>query len=168
MGFINKYGLISIPNSIIRGLATGWLNGWAYDYSDPLNYLRDTSIQIRNNCDRLLADYTKQLKDDLSKFRKTFPEPTRENPFPPKEMLDAAKEMSDYIRLVEDLRTMIVTASIPPKEMIRHSKNDNVQMLSELEVIDKEMIETLSVMDDSKIDMVKNLLKKRNAILMNF
>jgi len=168
MGPSNNYGLALTPNAVIRNLALGWLNSWSYDYHDPLNFTRDTCILVRNNADRLLGEYLKQLGEELSQRRKTFPLPTRENPFPPQEMLDAVRFMELYINEVQSIRTRIIGAPVPPKDFIRHNKNANLKLLTELEVLDKSLIDLLSTITDSTISQLKSALDRRDSLLMSF
>ena len=121
MGFTEKAGISLGPDAAIRNLALGWLNAWSYDYTDPQSFLRDTSVQIRNNADRILGEYLSQLHRALAELRQRFPAPTRENPFPPQEQLDAAKSLESYIRRVEGVRTRVIGASIPPRCRASHA-----------------------------------------------
>lgn len=168
MGVLQNMGISLIPNSAIRNLALGVLNAWTYDYHNPLNFIRDTCIQIRNNSDRLLGDYLKQLREELLQLRSKYPAPTRENPFPPQELMDASKSMEQYIHRVEDIRTRISGSPLPPQEIIRHSKNANLNLLQELSAIDRQLLEQLSTMDDAMIEQIKNLLDKRDALMRSF
>lgn len=168
MGPSNNYGLALTPNSLIRNLALGWLNAWTYDYHDPLNYARDTCILVRNNADRLLGEYLKQLGEELSKARKRFPEPTRESPFPPQEMLDTVRFIELYINEVQGIRTRIIGSPVPPKDFIRHNKNANLKLLTELELLDKSLIDLLSTVTDSTVSQLKSVLDRRDSLLMTF
>lgn len=168
MSSSNNYGLVLTPNSVIRNLALGWLNAWTYDYHDPLNFARDTCILVRNNADRLLGEYLKQLGEELSHARKRFPQPTRENPFPPQEMLDAVRFMELYINEVQSIRTRIIGAPVPPKDFIRHNKKANLKLLTELEALDKSLINLLSTLSESTISQVKSALDRRDSLLMSF
>lgn len=168
MGAINNYGISLIPNGAIRNLAQGLLNAWTYDYHNPLNFIRDTCVQIRNNADHLLGEYLKQLRGDLMELRRKYPPPTRENPFPPQELVDAAKEMDKYIHRVEDIRTRISGTPLPPQDIIRHSRNANLSLLNELNDMDRQLLDQLSTMDEASLDAVKSLLDRRDALLRSF
>lgn len=168
MGAIENMGISLVPNGVIRNMALGWLNAWTYDYHNPLNFLRDTCVQIRNNADRLMGEYLKQLNEDLLKLRKKYPVPTRENPFPPQEFIDAVKSMERYIHRVEDIRTRISGLPLPPQEIIRHSRKANLNLLEELSSIDRELLEQLSNMNDAMLDPVRNLIDRREALMRDF
>jgi hypothetical protein len=168
MGAINNYGISLVPNGAIRNLALGLLNAWTYDYHNPLNFVRDTCVQIRNNADRLLGEYLRQLRGDLSNLRKKYPAPTRENPFPPQELMDAVKEMEQYIRRVEDIRTRVSGTPLPPQDILRHSKKANLSLLEELQSLDRQLLDQLSTMDEAMLDAVKSSLDKRDELLRSF
>lgn len=156
------------PDEVIRTTALGWLNAWTYDYADPQNFLRDTSVQVRNNADRILGEYLSQLRKSLAELRQRFPSPTRENPFPPAELLDSARSLESYIRRVEGVRTTVIGASIPPRDLGRHSGSATVELLLQLRESDRKMIELLSTLNDSLIAELETHLAKRNALLGEF
>lgn len=168
MGAINNYGISMVPNGAIRAMALGLLNAWTYDYHNPLNFVRDTCVQIHNNADRLLGEYLKQLRSDLSNLRKKYPAPTRENPFPPQELMDAVKEMDQYVRRVEDIRTRVSGTPLPPQDIVRYSKKANLGLLEELQTLDRQLLDQLSTMDEAMLGSVKNLLDNRDALLRSF
>lgn len=161
-------GISLEPDEVIRTTALGWLNAWSYDYSDPQNFLRDTSVQVRNNADRILGEYLSQLRQTLAELRQRFPAPTRENPFPPQGLLDSAKSLERYIRRVEGVRTNVIGASIPPENLGRHSGSATVELLLQLRESDRKMIKLLSTLDDSRIAELETHLAKRNALLGEF
>lgn len=165
---LEKYGVDMVPSSPISTLLIGALNAWSYDFKNPLNQLRDRSLQLRLLSDNALGRYTEQLKQELSKLRKQLPQPTRENPYPPMDGLEAVKELEAYMREIEALRIRILSASIPPQEIVRHSENDNLTLLTELHKVDEEILRALATLSDKSVQLVKQLLEKRETFLKNF
>lgn len=161
MGRLSKYGIALAPSGVISGLLKGTLDLWSYDYKNPANAFRDQSIQLRNLCDDALAQYTAQLRTELHTLRQKLPQPTRENPYPPIEGIEAVKAFEDYIREIETLRTQVRSAVSPPNDFVKHSQVENEQFLAELVDLDRELLQALSVIDEDVIVEVRGILHKR-------
>lgn len=168
MGRFEQYGVTGAPNGMLTTLALGWLNAWTYNYRDINNELRDSSTRFHSYADELLGKYTAQLKEDLKKLRNKLLASTRENPFPPQENFDTVNEFEGYMRKVESVRTRIINAPRPPKEYIYHSGPQNIQLLMDLNTIDRDIIQTLSTVTPETIDGVESLLEKRALVLRDF
>lgn len=161
MGRLSNYGIALAPSGVITGFLKGTLDLWSYDYKHPSNAFRDKSIQLRNLCDNALAQYTTQLQYQLHGLRKQLPQPTRENPYPSMEGLEAVKALESYIREIEALRVQVRSAVSPPDEYVKRSRSQNEQFLGELAEVDRELLQALSVIDEDTIADVRRLLQKR-------
>lgn len=168
MGRLSKYGIALAPSGMISGVLKGTLDVWSYDYKNPANALRDQSVKLRNLCDDAMAQYTAQLQSELHRLRQSLPSPTRENPYPPMEGLEAVKAMESYIREIESLRVQIRSAVSPPNEFVRRSQAENEQFLASLVHIDRELMQALSVIDEDSINNVRRLLQKRTDTVRAF
>ncbi|GMA56544.1 hypothetical protein GCM10025858_10470 [Alicyclobacillus sacchari] len=73
--------------------------------------------------------------------------------------------MEQYIRRVEHVRTVALSAPIPPDEYVFHSTLENEQMLRELLAVDGEIATAMQTMDETTIDHIEGLLVRRNALL---
>ncbi|MCL6453955.1 MAG: hypothetical protein K6T78_10140 [Alicyclobacillus sp.] len=165
MGRLTRYGIATAPAGPITTLLKGTLDLWSYDYRRPSNALRDQSQRLRNVCDEALAQYTKQLQQELRRLRQSLPEPTRENPYPPMEGLAAVKELESYIREVEGLRNRIVAAATPPNEFVRRSEEDNSRFFAQLAEVDKRLLAMLADISEDTLSAVDELLQERAALL---
>ncbi|EJY55551.1 hypothetical protein URH17368_1936 [Alicyclobacillus hesperidum URH17-3-68] len=165
MSDLMKYGIALAPRGVVNELLTGWMNAWFINVKDPKYRLRERSRALHNAIDNALGQYLAQLRQDLKKLRQALPEPTRENPYPPLEGLAAVKEMEQYIRRVEQVRTIALSAPIPPDEYVFHGTADNEQMLYELLAVDGEIATAMQSMDETTIDQIEAILVRRNALL---
>ena len=165
---ITKYGVTLAPGQAVTTMLVGVLNGWSYDYRNPLNQLRDRSLQIRNIGADALTQYKQQLQQELAKLRKSLPEPTRENPYPPMDGLQAVIELEAYIRKVDSLQTRIQTAVIPPQEFVYHGRQENEDMLKALYELDVKLVQSLAQIDESFLEEVESVLRDREEILKRF
>ena len=161
MGRLSKYGIAHAPSGVITGLLKGTLDLWSYDYKNPANAFRDQSVKLRNLCDDALGQYVAQLQSELHMLRQNLPQPTRENPYPPMEGLEAVKALESYIRDIDALRVQVISAVTPPNEFVTRSQAENEQFLSELVSIDRELLESLSEINDDTIIEIPRLLEKR-------
>lgn len=161
MGRLSRYGIALAPSGPITGLLKGTLDLWSYDYKNPANSFRDESVRLRNLCDDSLGQYTAQLQEKLKDLRKDLPQPTRENPYPPMEGLEAVKALEEYIREIEALRIQIRSACSPPNEFVRRGQAANEAFLGELAAIDRELLASLSAIDEDTISDVRQVLDKR-------
>ncbi|GMA59598.1 hypothetical protein NZD89_08705 [Alicyclobacillus fastidiosus] len=161
MGRLSKYGIALAPSGVISGLLKGILDLWSYDYKNPANAFRDQSIQLRNLCDDALAQYTTQLQTELYGLRQNLPQPTRENPYPAMEGIEAVKALERYIREIEALRVQVRSAVSPPNEFVKRSQAENEQFLGELVEVDRELLQALCVIDEDVIVEVRRILQRR-------
>gem|GEM_PF-2132777 len=161
MGRLSKYGIALAPSGPITGLLKGTLDLWSYDYKDPANSFRDESTRLRNLCDDTLGQYTAQLQEKLKDLRRNLPQPTRENPYPPMEGLEAVRALEEYIREIEALRVQVRSACSPPNEFVRRGQVENEVFLRELAAIDRELLESLSAIDEDTVADVRRILERR-------
>lgn len=168
MGRLSKYGIALAPSGVITGLLKGTLDLWSYDYKDPSNALRDQSVRLRNLCDDALGQYTVQLQTKLHELRQNLPQPTRENPYPSMDGLDAVKALESYIRDIEGLRVQVRSAVSPPNEFVTRSKSENEQFLNQLTTIDRELLQSLSEVNEDTIAQVRHLLDERKERVRAF
>lgn len=162
MSRLTRLGIAKAPNDAVTQGLRGVLNLWSYNYSDPINSLRDRSTQLLNACDDMFARYSAHLQEDLHRLRQGLPEPTRENPFPPMEDLQIIKELEKYIRDIDALRVKIRSASVPPKEIVRHGHGDNHLYFAELEAIDQDLLMAATNVTDESLPEVVRLLDLRD------
>ncbi|TDY51259.1 hypothetical protein C7445_101260 [Alicyclobacillus sacchari] len=165
MSDLMKYGIALAPRGVVNELLTGWMNAWFVNVKDPKYRLRERSRALLNAVDNAMGQYLTQLRQDLKRLRQALPEPTRDNPYPPLDGLAAVKEMEQYIRRVEHVRTVALSAPIPPDEYVFHSTLENEQMLRELLAVDGEIATAMQTMDETTIDHIEGLLVRRNALL---
>lgn len=168
MSGLSRYGISLSPNDPISFMLKGWLNAWSYDASNPLNSIRDRSVQIQNICDEALAQYMVQLRGQLSLLRRHLEQPTHENPNPIQDGLEAVQDFDRYIHRVEALRTKIRSFSPPPKDMMWRGKAGNLLLFQQLEQIDRDLLLQLSEMNEEQIHAIEETLAKRNFIMQQF
>ncbi|WP_067625168.1 hypothetical protein [Alicyclobacillus acidiphilus] len=168
MSDLMKYGIAVAPNNVVNTLLTGWMNAWFVNVKDPKYRLRDRMVGLHNTVDSALGEYTEQLKGELSKLRKSIPQPTRENPYPPLDGLEAVKDLEQYIRHVEAIRTKVLSASVPPDEYVFHGSSQNERLLSDLLAVDGELVSAMQTMTPETIDVIDDILRRRELLLRSF
>jgi hypothetical protein len=168
MGRLSKYGIALAPSGVITGMLKGTLDLWSYDYRDPANAFRDQSVRLRNLCDESMGQYTAQLRTQLHELRQNLPQPTRENPYPSMEGLEAVKALDGYIREVEALRVQVRSAISPPNEFVLRGAAENEQFLSELVTMDRQLLQVLSDIDEDTIAEIRQILNTRRERVRSF
>lgn len=168
MGRLSNYGIALAPSGVITELLKGTLDLWSYDYKNPANAFRDQSVRLRNLCDDALGQYDTQLQAELHSLRQNLPQPTRENPYPPTEGLEAVGAMENYIREIEVLRTQVRSAVSPPNEFVTRGRWENEQFLGGLVEIDRELLAALTTIDEESLVEVRRILQKRTAWVRTF
>jgi hypothetical protein len=168
MGRLSRYGIALAPSGVITGLLKGTLDLWSYDYKNPANALRDQSVRLRNLCDDALGQYMSQLQTKLHELRQNLPQPSREDPYPSMEALDAVKALESYIREIEAVRVQVRSAVSPPNEFVTRSASENEQFLRELSLIDRQLLQALSQVDEEAIAEVRHLLDTRQQRVRTF
>lgn len=168
MSDLTRYGVSMAPNRVVNTLLTGWLNAWVVNVKDPNFRLRERSLQLHNTIDEAFAAYLVQLKAELSKLRKMLPEPTRENPFPPMEGLSAVKELEAYLRRVEHVRTLALSAPVLQDDFIFHDHDANSRLLADLYDLDVDLVTSARDMSPDSVDQVEGILTRRQAMIKEF
>ncbi|WDL97592.1 hypothetical protein [Alicyclobacillus sp. ALC3] len=168
MGRLSRYGVALAPSGVITELLKGTLDLWSYDYKNPANAFRDQSVRLRNLCDDVLGQYTSQLQSELHNLHQHLPQPTRENPYPKLEGLEAVEAMESYIRDIEALRIQIRSAVSPPNEFVTRSQWENEQFLGDLTAIDQELLLALTTIDEDSLAQVHRILARREARVLAY
>ncbi|WP_258110855.1 hypothetical protein [Alicyclobacillus sp. SP_1] len=168
MSDLVRYGVQMAPPSASTTLLRGILNAWTYNPARPENGARDRSQAVRNACDEALAAYSDHLRSELSRLRRALPEPTRDNPYPPMDGLQAVRELERYLQQVDALRVRIQGAAIPPNDIIGHGRADNRLLFIELESADRDLLQALLELHEHSISVVEGILAHREDILRQF
>lgn len=163
-----KYGIAVAPNNVVNALLTGWMNAWFINVKDPKYKLRDRMVGLHNTVDAALGEYAEQMKNELGKLRKSLPQPTRENPYPPMDALEAVKDLEAYIHRVEGVRTAVLSSSIPPDEYVFHGSSENEQFLAQLLTVDGELVAGMQKMSPETIDGIEELIRRRRLLMRSF
>ncbi len=144
------------------------MTGWGYNAHDLENQIRAQSIRLRNLADEALSSCLQQLRGTLSDLRKQLPEPTRENPFPPREPLERIAERERFIRDLEDLRVSLQSQPIPTKDIVWRQKGEHLALLDRLRAVDLEVFTVLLAPDDDVAERIRGLLHKRELLLRDY
>ena len=118
--------------------------------------------------DEALSHYLQQLRGTLGDLRKELPEPTRENPFPPKDRLKKIAEWERSVRDLEDLRVSLQSQLIPTKDIVWRQKGEHLALLDRLRAVDMEIFTVLLAPDDEVAERLRGLLHKRELLLRDY
>ncbi len=166
MSALDRYSVVFVPRSVATELLNGWLLAWTTQFRQPIKQLRAESLALQNAADQMLGLYLPQLQEELSKLRKKLPQPTRENPDPPLDGIEAVKEMESYIREVESLRTLIRSASIPTQKLSIQSTSELWMITQQIVETDQRLIHELQQINPESIKSVMGLLNEREQIVL--
>ncbi|MBF8379054.1 hypothetical protein IW967_14480 [Alicyclobacillus mali] len=162
MSDLMRYGIAVSPGTPVNQILTGWMNAWFVNMRDPRFRLRERMVAFHNAMDRAFGAYLAQLREELASLRKRLPQPTREDPFPNLEALAAVKELEAYIRRVESVRTLALSAPVPPDEYVFHGRAEHEGLLNELARMDGEIAEKMQALSPETIGEVEQKLRARN------
>lgn len=149
-------------------MLNGLLNGWTYDYRKQTSQLYEQGLRLKEAADDALGRYTEQLRAELGNLRQSLPEPTRENPYPPMDGLQAVKDLEVYLRQIEALRVSVISAPIPPRDLVWSGEGDYAWFLSNLSGIDVDILKAIRDLDENTISHVTALLAKRQEWLERY
>ncbi len=164
----NRQGVDLAPSHSLAALLHDAMTGWGYNTHDLENQIRAQSIRLRNLAGEALAHYLLQLRGALSALRRGLPEPTRENPFPPKEQLQEIAEWERHIRDLEDLRVSLEGQAMPTRDIVWRQKGEHLALLDRLRAVDLEIFTVLLAPDDDVAKQLRGLLHKRELLLRDY
>jgi len=164
----SRNGVDLAPQGSVAAMLHNAATGWGYNQHDPQNQMRAQSLRLRNLVDDALADYLRQLRNKIGLLRKGLPEPTREQPFAPREQLDAIADCEEFVRSVESLRVSVQGLPMPTKDIVWRGKGEHVALLDRLRGVDLELFTALLEPDDEVVETIHRILHKRDALLKEY
>jgi len=99
------------------------LNGWGYNWYRAENLMRADDTLLRNQADSMLGDALAAFRRAEAVFRqKHMGPPSRQHPLPEPERLQELQAFRTMLEKLEELRTGLRGAAMPPddKIMLRH------------------------------------------------
>lgn len=155
---------LPMPETSITLPLLGLLNGWSYDYNDPINQLRDKSVLLHNAIGHSLQQYGQQLKEKLRSLRQALPEPSAENPFPDPKQMQPIRTLERFIREVEALRTAVENAAVPAT-LPRRGQGDIHLFYAQLQSLDCDLLQATVHLNQESIEDVRAILGKRDQLV---
>ncbi|MCF8564321.1 hypothetical protein LLE49_06130 [Alicyclobacillus tolerans] len=165
MSRLTRYGVALAPSGAITAILEGLLNAWTYDVHSTPSQLHEQSLRLREAADDVLGKYLEQLRQELSGLRKSLPQPTRENPYPPMDGIEAVKDLESYMKRVERLRTSIRSAPLPARDLVWQGRGDYALLLAQLASMDADILRALGQLNEETLQNVEGLFEDRSKLL---
>lgn len=129
-----------------RGIAAQKLqvlfSGTGFNFYDDKNKMRADDLLVRQKASAALADAAQVLTTLDSDFRRRFvPPATRDNPFPPADVMEQVREIGRVRDRARDLSSRILTMPTPAQDKIWFRFRQEATLLSELFTFDYNLVE---------------------------
>ena len=129
-----------------RGIAAQKLqvlfSGTGYNFYDDKNQVRADDLLVRQKAASALADAAECLNTLDTEFRHRFvPPATRENPFPPADVMQRVREIGHLRDRIRDLHTRIIGMPAPAQDKVWWRFRRELTLLNELFAFDYGLIE---------------------------
>ncbi len=109
------------------------LNGWGFNWYRAENLLRADDLLIRNHADSLLGDAEGAVQRAIAAYRERYlPPPSRERPVPEPAHLAAVRAAKAMLASLEEVRTRLRGACLPPDDKIWRRHREGVELLAAL------------------------------------
>lgn len=117
------------------------MTGYGYNFYDRKNQARADDLLVRQKAAGTLREAAQtlvQLEGDF--HRKYIPPPTRENPYPPAELLDKMQAILQLKNRLSDLATRISGMPVPTQDKTWGRFREELPLLSQLLGFDYQMV----------------------------
>jgi len=109
------------------------LNGWGYNWYRAENLMRADDLLLRNQADQLLGDALAACRRAEAVFRQKYMgPPSRQHPLPDPERVAELHEFQAMLKQLEDLRTRLRGAAMPPEDRIARRHTEEADLLFKL------------------------------------
>jgi len=109
------------------------LNGWGYNWYRAENLMRADDLLLRNQADSLLGDALAACRRAEAVFRQKYMgPPSRQRPLPDPERVAQLHEFQAVLEQLEDVRTRLRGAAMPPDDRIARRHNEEADLLVKL------------------------------------
>jgi hypothetical protein len=109
------------------------LNGWGFNWYRYENQMRADDLLLRNQADSLLGDALAAFRRAEAVFRqKHAGPPSRQNPLPEPDRIAELHAFQALLAELEELRTRIRGAAVPPDDKIWLRHREEAQVLARL------------------------------------
>ncbi len=116
------------------------LNGWGYNWYRAENLMRADDQLLRNQADSLLGDALAAFRRAESVFRqKHAGPPSRLHPLPEPERMAELRAFQATLDELEEIRTLLRGASMPPTDKITGRHRDEADLLARLGQCDAQL-----------------------------
>ena len=106
------------PPPILRQLDL-LLTGYGFNYYNDKNKMRSDDLLVRQKAAALLGDAASALTAMEAEFQRRYvPPSTREQPFPPREVLDSLRDLENLRAKVQDLAAAIRSMPVPAQDKV--------------------------------------------------
>ncbi len=109
------------------------LNGWGYNWYRAENLMRADDLLLRNQADQLFGDALAACRRAEAVFRQKYMgPPSRQHPLPDPQRVAELHEFQAVLDQLEDLRTRLRGAAMPPDDRIARRHNEEADLLFKL------------------------------------
>jgi hypothetical protein len=117
----------------IRHQLTLLLTAYGYNLYDNKNRLRADDLLVREKAAEALVEGANALRTLRGEYRRAFiPEPTRENPEPPRDKMEALRRLERLQTRLTDLATQIRSMPVPTQDRVWERFRREQTLLSQL------------------------------------
>jgi len=135
-----------LPNEPAIGVVQRLLRAIGYDFRGAANSLRANDSLIRARSAGMLADAARGLAALSAKFREEFiPPATREQPFPPAEIMKALQGLDALRRRVGEASSAMLTQQTPGSDSVWARLRSERALLERLLTADIELVSAAHV-----------------------
>ncbi len=113
------------------------LSGFGFNVYDARNQARANDLLVRERVSNLLADAAARIRSLEARYRERFlPAATREQPFPPADVLRRAKALHDLTSRLDAAGSEVLTLEVPGADPIWSRVRDELPTLHRLFAFD--------------------------------
>jgi len=117
-------------------------SGTGYNFYDDKNKMRADDLLVRQKASAALADAAQTLTNLDSDYRRRFvPPATRENPYPPPDVMQNVREIGRLRDRIRDLSSRILALPAPAQDKVWFRFRQETTLLNELFVFDYDLVE---------------------------
>ncbi|MGO8672530.1 MAG: hypothetical protein ACLQVD_14340 [Capsulimonadaceae bacterium] len=118
------------------------MSGRGFNYYDNKNKARADDLLVRQRASDLLGDASRALTALEPEFRRRYvPAASRDNPYPPAEVLDRLRDSVRLRTRIAELETSIRSMSVPTQDKIWWRLRDEAGLLDHLMTFDVQLIQ---------------------------
>nr|WP_294520033.1 hypothetical protein [uncultured Rhodopila sp.] len=134
-------GSVFYDASGLDRVAINLFYGWGYNFYRQENQLRADDLLIREKAGFLLGQSRAMLEAEQSAYRRTrLPPPTRAQPLPPPEAIEAARALEDLSTAIGSLEGTIRALPVPEADRMTQRYRQEAETLAMLAACDQRLI----------------------------